>query len=643
MAAVGLPLLGVLIALRNYSTFSLSGDVYRFDLGWMFQLPMSVLRGRELYTEVPSLYGPYWYAYSISVLRLFGESLGGLRWGLVWLSWAYGLAVYVFASRLGSRGWGLAALLVTYVSPMLTMGIPYSSEMVAPLLVLVAGAVVFATQADARPTRWFIVGVVVGVLLSVRWATGLLAVAGVGLTWGATAQAHLPVRGGRWVGIVLIPGAFLACVAGVLWPYSLSLQVVLGVPAFACALLVACEGMRNTDNAAHAWRAWLQTPLWWLGGMVAAMAPWVIVLGSTRGFGGAFYDAFARALTIYRVGDYEMEIFTGVGMGNPPWPSGPVLWALLGLGLAGAATVTLPRPRARAIHTALLVVCPLAFLIHGAIAGPYSASESIWNGRLWLFQLGFAGWAGYAAWRSPSASSAPPWLVPLGCIAGAALLHSIPGDTQHVPGAQGPLVILGAALGARWSALNGSPARVRALAAAPVVLVLLIALGLRVSTLGWVWRSQEWRALRKPLVWLNFPRGQVWDTEPSGQSLQAHVAYIHDTLPPGAPLFSFPDPLLPVLSAHDTDAPVTYFLPDGYVRPGVDGAVAAWLRERRPALVAVRRDPAAWFGNPARLEASFPLILQTIDTHYRGVKKIDTVYYYTPRSPLDPVDRPGGP
>ncbi len=635
LLVVGGLLLVVHLAVRNHSLGSLNEEITALDTSYLMDALARVTGGERAYTPVVSHYGPYWMAYFVGMMKLFGVSLGGVQWGVALLGWLRSVVTYALTSRLAGRGWGLAAVAITLVSPPVRAGTPYGAYMSSVFLLLFAGAVLWALAAGASGRRWFMAGVLIGLMVGTRWSSACIALAAIGIVGGATALLHPPLRHGHLVGTVGIPGLLLASAGLLLWQNTAISWIAFAPPALGAAVLAGTESWRRRGTGPASWRAWLAAPGWCVAGIVAATLVWLVPFALSGDVATRVHDMFFRYAASVQVGRWftalrpplweYMELFAPAR----PRPGIIACWLLLFGGWVVHARAD-PRTRWRLTSAALVVGAVIlgVGMVHAGAFGASKLADHFW---LRLSGPAYLLWCVHHARRPDTADASPPWLVPLACLAGVTFLDGAPvPDWVHVNCATAVLIVFGvvAAHQAWRTGKAYSPLLGPALAAAAVPLVaahLLVA-----ANLWWTLPLGSWDLARRDLAWLDVPRGQVWEEAAAVRELTANVQFLQTALPPTEPCFAFPDALYLYLADRRSIADVTYFQP-GYSAPHVDGTYASHLHESPPALVLARFNPQGILDHPSYLAEGFPRIIDTLEAEYRLIHQIGMTRYYVPR------------
>ncbi len=639
LLVVGGVLLAVHLAVRNYGLGSLNGGTEALDAGYLMDALARVAGGERAYSPVVAHYGPYWMAYFVGILKLFGVSLGGVQWGVALLAWVRSVVTYALTARLAGRRWGLVAVAVTLVSPGLRWGIPYGVFMSGVVLLLFAGAVLWTLAAPASVRRWFLVGVLIGVLVGTRWSSAFIALAALGIVGGATGLLHPPVRRGHLLGTVVIPALLLVSTGLLLGPYPRDSWVAYAPVALGTAVLAGAESWRRRGTGPASWRAWLAAPAWCVAGIVAATLVWLVPFVISGDAATRVHDMFFRYAESVQVGRwYTLTLPPALRLLDHIAPPAPapvflVCWGLILLGWIAHARAGAPvrwRVTSLAFGASGVILSAWMLLANAFLAA--RLGDFIWIQLAGAFYLI---WCLHHARRSRPGDERSWWLVPLACLAGVTFLDGAAEVSWiHVTSATAVLIVFGV-VAARQAWLHGKAhSRLLGPALVGAVVPLIVAQCLLGAGLWWTLPFDSWQLIRRELAWVDVPRGQVWEDAATAREVQANVLFLQAALPRDEPCFAFPDALYLFLADRRGTADVTYFQP-GYSAPHVDGLYASQLRDAPPALVVARYSPLDFFqGNPLYLAQGFPQIIDALDEEFRVVQEIGVMRYYAPRQRL---------
>ncbi len=630
---VGGALLAVHLGVRNHTLTPLNGGIEALDGGYLMEALARVAGGERAYTPVVFHYGPYWVGYYVGMMKLFGVSVGGVRWGVALLAWLRSVTTYALTARLAGRWWGLVAVAVTIVSPNVLLGAPYGSYTSGSVLLVFAGAVLWALAAEGSARRWLLVGLLIGVMFGARWSSAFIALAATGIVGGATGLLHPPVRRGHLVGTVVIPGLLLVSVGLLVWPYARASWIAFGPPAVGAAVLAGAESWRRRGTGPATWREWRAAPAWCAAGIGTATLVWLVPMTLAGDVATRVHDMFLRYAASVQVGRwYAVEQPPGLeALGlvthTPPAPLMLAGWGLLLFGWVVHAR----RGDGARWRLTCLAWAAAGVMLTVSMVRAHAFQSARLGDLLWAELLGpvYLVWCLHHAFRAGDAR--PPWLVPLACLAGVTFLDGAADvNWVHVGAATGVAIVFGV-VAAHQAWLAGRTAtRLLGPALAVGVAPLIAAQFLLGAGLWWTLPGDSWRFTRRDLAWVDVPRGQVWEDVGVAREIRANVLFLQAALPPDEPCFSFPDALYLFLADRRGTADVTYFWP-GYSAPHIDGHYASYLRTDPPRLVVTRYSPLDVFGGPLYLARGFPKIVDTLDDEFRVVQEIGILRYYAPR------------
>jgi hypothetical protein len=333
------------------------------DEGTLLVTLKAFIHGDALYSEIWSVYGPFYYEVFGGIFKLFGLSVTtDASRTIVLLLWIGTTVLFgVTAQRLSGRlSLGLTAMIASFA----TLGV-LANEPMHPqglcVLLLAAFALCVVSGLGGR-VGWsgLACGVILAALLLTKVNLGIFAVAGTVVAAAVTVEPVYRRRWLRWILIVAflaMPIAILAHDLKVAWVRELVLlEVLAGI-----AVLVASRVIRPTpgEGDGGTWR-------WVLAAIVGFLAAFVVILAVILLTGPSVADVYQGMVKdSLEIRDFLVVQFV--------FPAGAALdWAIAAVAAAAiASAVRLSRNDAeRAIWTGLaralvgvVILCSVAHIV----------------------------------------------------------------------------------------------------------------------------------------------------------------------------------------------------------------------------------------------------------------------------------------